>query len=83
MISEQPRRDMEWMANRYEALATTVEELEGFGQPKHGEDALIHAAERADDLLEAGDTDGAAIWRAIMGTIEELRRDRGPGESLN
>ena len=34
MISEEPRRDMEWMANRYEALATTVKELEEFGQPK-------------------------------------------------
>jgi hypothetical protein len=34
MISEEPRRDMEWMANRYEALATTVEELEEFRQPK-------------------------------------------------
>ena len=34
MISEEPRRDMEWMANRYETLATTVEELEEFGQPK-------------------------------------------------
>jgi hypothetical protein len=34
MISEEPRRDLEWMANRYDVLATTVEELEEFGQPK-------------------------------------------------
>jgi hypothetical protein len=33
-ISEKPRRDMEWMANRYDALAATVEELEEFGQPE-------------------------------------------------
>jgi hypothetical protein len=29
------------------------------------------------------DTEGAAIWRAIMAAIEELQRDRGPAESLN
>jgi hypothetical protein len=34
MISEEPRRDMEWMANQYESLATSVEEFEEFGQPK-------------------------------------------------
>ena len=50
---------------------------------QHGEDAPIRAAERADELLEAGDTAGAAIWRAIMAAIEELQRDRGPAESLN
>ncbi len=41
------------------------------------------AAGRADQLLEDGDLDGAAIWRAIMAAIEELQRDRGPGESVN
>ena len=33
MISEKPRQDMEWMANRYETLATSVEEFEEFGKP--------------------------------------------------
>jgi hypothetical protein len=42
---------------------------------QHGQDAPIRAAERADHLLEAGDIDGAAIWRTIMGAIEELRRE--------
>ena len=50
---------------------------------QHGEDTPIRAAERADELLEDGDTEGAAIWRAIMAAIEELQRDRGPAESLN
>jgi hypothetical protein len=50
---------------------------------QHGEDAPIRAAERADELLEAGDTEGAAIWRAIMGAIEELQRRRHDGEPLN
>jgi hypothetical protein len=46
---------------------------------QHGEDAPI----RADELLEAGDTEGAAIWRAIVGAIEELQRERMSGDSLN
>ena len=52
---------------------------------QHGEDAPIRAADRADELLQDGDgdTEGAAIWRAIMSAIEELQRDRGPAESLN
>jgi hypothetical protein len=50
---------------------------------QHGQDAPIRAAERADQLLEEGDTEGAAIWRAIMGAIEELERGRHDGEPLN
>jgi hypothetical protein len=34
MISEEPRQDMEWMADRYETLATSIEELEEFEQRK-------------------------------------------------
>jgi hypothetical protein len=42
----------------------------------------IRAAERADELLESGDIDGAGIWWAIMGAIEELQRgpDRRNGQ---
>jgi hypothetical protein len=50
---------------------------------QHGHDAPIRAAERADELLEAGDIDGAGIWRAIMGSIEELQRGPEPGELVN
>ena len=50
---------------------------------QHGEDAPIRAAERADELLEAGDTEGAAVWRAIVAAIEELQRGRYEGEPLN
>jgi hypothetical protein len=50
---------------------------------QHGQDAPLRAAERAGDLLEAGDVEGAAIWRAIMGAIEELQRGRLDGEPLN
>ena len=34
---------------------------------QHGEDAPMRAAERADQLLEAGDMIGAVTWRRILG----------------
>ena len=40
---------------------------------QHGEDAPIQAAMRADELLEAGDLDGAAVWRRVLRAIEELQ----------
>jgi hypothetical protein len=49
---------------------------------QHGADAAIHAAGRADLLLEEGDIDGAAIWRAIVKAIEELQRERRPGKDV-
>ena len=30
----------------------------------HGDDAATHAAMRADAMLEAGDLDGQAVWKA-------------------
>ena len=44
---------------------------------QHGDKAAIHAAMRADELLEAGDMDGRAIWRRIIKAIEE-----GQAESM-
>ncbi len=38
----------------------------------HGADAPIHAAMRADELLEAGDLDGYAVWRRVVKATEEL-----------
>ena len=29
---------------------------------QHGDEAPIHAAIRADEMLEAGDMDGKAVW---------------------
>ena len=40
---------------------------------QHGEDAPIHAAMRADAMLEAGDLDGYAVWRRILRAVEELQ----------
>ena len=41
---------------------------------EHGEDVPIHAAMRADAMLEAGDLDGYAVWKRIVKAVEELQR---------
>ena len=50
---------------------------------QHGENAPLRAAERADQLLDAGDMIGAATWRRILKAIEELRRGLREGELVN
>ncbi len=40
---------------------------------RHGQDAPIHAAMRADAMLEAGDLDGYAVWKRILRAAEELQ----------
>ncbi len=42
---------------------------------QHGQDAPIHAAMKADELLETGDLNGYAVWKRILRAVEELRRD--------
>ncbi len=46
---------------------------------KHGAEAPIHAAMKADAMLDKGDMDGRAVWRRVIKAIEELlatgRRD--------
>ena len=39
----------------------------------HGEDALVYAAKRADELLERGDPQGYEVWLAILGVLESAR----------
>ena len=47
---------------------------------QHGGDAPVHAAMRADAMLEKGDLDGFAVWRRILRAVGELQRtDMGPG----
>ena len=43
---------------------------------QHGDKAPIHAAMRADELLEAGDLDGKAVWVRIMKAIGELLSEK-------
>ncbi len=45
---------------------------------RHGEDAPIHAAMRADAMLEAGDMAGYAAWKRVLRAVEELQ-GAGPG----
>jgi hypothetical protein len=42
----------------------------------------MHAAGRADELLDDGDIDGAAVWRRILAAIEELQRGRREDEAV-
>ena len=37
---------------------------------QHGIDAPIRAAQRADELLDEGDADGATVWRRILEAID-------------
>ena len=46
---------------------------------RHGEDAPIHAAMRADAMLEKGDLDGYAVWKRILrATKDPLRAATNP-----
>ena len=40
---------------------------------QYGQDAPIHAAMRADELLETGDLEGCAVWKRILLAVEELQ----------
>ena len=40
---------------------------------RHGEDAPVHAAMRADAMLEKGDLDAYAVWKRILRAVEELQ----------
>lgn len=50
---------------------------------QHGQDAPIHAARRADALLEAGDSEGCAVFKRVLQAVEEMQRaGPGPGQYL-
>ncbi len=49
---------------------------------QHGADALIEAALKADELLDAGDIDGQAVWMRIRKAVLELL-NRGDGEVVH
>ncbi len=40
---------------------------------RHGQDAPIEAAMRADAMLEKGDLGGYAVWKRILQVVGELR----------
>ena len=49
---------------------------------QHSDDAPVHAAMRADELMAAGDMEGAATWKRILGAIDVLTRRRS-GEPVH
>ncbi len=50
----------------------------------YGDDAGLDAAQRADELLAAGDMDGRRVWHRIMEAIGELGRTApGAGERVH
>ena len=51
---------------------------------RHGHDAAVIAALRADELLAAGDPQGCAIWKRILAAVTELARTTpAEGERVN
>jgi len=51
---------------------------------RHGHDAAIVAAQRADECLAAGDDEGQRIWKRIVDAILELQRtELEHGEHVN
>ena len=46
---------------------------------QHGDEAPIHAAMKADAMLDKGDLDGRATWLRVLKAVEELL-DKGPPE---
>ena len=46
----------------------------------YADDATIHAAMRADKLLERDDLDVAAIWRRIIQVLEALENAKSDGK---
>ncbi len=49
----------------------------------HGIDAPIHAAMRADAMLEKGNLGGYAVWKRVLRAVEELiSRERPAGMTV-
>ena len=43
---------------------------------RHGDEAAIRAAMRADEMLDAGDMEGRAVWLRIVRAVKELQDKR-------
>ena len=51
---------------------------------RYGNDAAIEAGRKADELFEAGDHEGCAIWKCILQAVNELTRTKpAEGERVN
>ena len=51
---------------------------------RHGQDAAIKAAMRADAMLASGDLEGQAVWKRVLRAVEELvRKEPAKGHWVN
>ncbi len=50
---------------------------------QHGQDAILEAALRADELLDQGDLDGQRVWMRIRAAVVELLGERPEGEAVH
>ncbi len=51
---------------------------------RHGQDAPIQAAMKADAMLEKGDLGGYGVWKRILRAVEELQGTvPKPGEAVH
>ena len=50
---------------------------------RHGDDAALYAGARTAVLAGEGGVEGAEVWRQITAAVEELQRQRRPGEAVN
>ncbi len=57
---------MTWNLDIWRAAQATIS--------RYGNEAGIHAAQRADELMAEGDMDGRAVWHRIARSINELQR---------
>ncbi len=48
---------------------------------RYGDDAPVEAAMCADELMEAGDMEGRAVWLRIVKAIEELLAKERPEDT--
>ncbi len=48
---------------------------------QHGDAADIEAAMRADELMDAGDMEGEAVWLRIVKAVEELLSEERPDDA--
>jgi hypothetical protein len=48
---------------------------------RHGDEAPVEAAMHADELMEAGDMEGEAVWLRIIKAIEELLSEERPDDA--
>ena len=50
---------------------------------KHGAEASATASRRMQELVDAGDDEGAAAWADILFALAEMQRVPRPGETRN